>query len=60
MEISTLYAIAPIDGRYHRATEKMGDYFSESALIKYRILAKGGGRRSGVFRHAAQNQPHRF
>jgi adenylosuccinate lyase len=40
MEISTLKAISPVDGRYHRATEKLGDYFSEGALIKYRILVE--------------------
>lgn len=40
MEISTLNAISPVDGRYHRATEKLGDYFSEGALIKYRILVE--------------------
>lgn len=40
MEISTLNAISPVDGRYRRATEKLGDYFSEGALIKYRILVE--------------------
>lgn len=40
MEISTLKAISPVDGRYHKATEKLGDYFSEGALIKYRILVE--------------------
>ena len=29
-----------MDGRYHKATEKLGDYFSEGALIKYRILVE--------------------
>ena len=37
MELSPLTAISPIDGRYHRATGRLGDYFSESALIRYRI-----------------------
>ena len=40
MDISTLNAISPVDGRYHRATAKLGDYFSEGALIKYRILVE--------------------
>ena len=40
MEISTLKAVSPVDGRYHKATAKLGDYFSESALIKYRILVE--------------------
>ena len=29
-----------MDGRYQRSTEKLADYFSESALIKYRILVE--------------------
>ena len=37
MEISPLQAVSPIDGRYHNATKKLGDYFSEGALIKYRV-----------------------
>ena len=30
-------AISPIDGRYRGKTEKLADYFSEYALIRYRI-----------------------
>ncbi|MBW1867399.1 MAG: adenylosuccinate lyase, partial [Deltaproteobacteria bacterium] len=37
MKISTLQAVSPVDGRYHKATQKLGDYFSEGALIKYRV-----------------------
>ncbi|MDT0293795.1 adenylosuccinate lyase [Mesonia ostreae] len=33
----TLQAISPIDGRYHSKTEKLSAFFSEEALIKYRI-----------------------
>jgi adenylosuccinate lyase len=29
--------ISPLDGRYHRATRSLSSYFSEKALIKYRI-----------------------
>ena len=36
MELSTLTAINPIDGRYRRVTYSLSDYFSESAFIKYR------------------------
>ena len=32
-----LTAISPIDGRYRSKTEPLADYFSEFALIKYRI-----------------------
>ena len=32
-----LTAISPIDGRYRRVTERLADYFSEQALIRYRI-----------------------
>ena len=37
MKISTLQAVSPVDGRYHNATRKLGNYFSEGALIKYRV-----------------------
>ena len=33
----TLQAISPIDGRYHSKTEKLSAFFSEEALIKYRV-----------------------
>ncbi len=35
--LSRLTAISPIDGRYRNKTEKLADYFSEQALIRYRI-----------------------
>ena len=37
MTLSPLTAISPIDGRYTSKTENLQKYFSESALIKYRI-----------------------
>ena len=37
MGASALNAITPIDGRYSRVTEPLGKYFSEAALIQYRI-----------------------
>ncbi len=37
MKLTELTAISPIDGRYRKVTEKLGNYFSESALINYRI-----------------------
>ena len=37
MELSKLTAISPIDGRYRGKTEPLGDYFSEYALIRYRV-----------------------
>jgi adenylosuccinate lyase len=40
MEFSSLEAISPVDGRYRRATRKLADYFSEGALIKYRVLVE--------------------
>lgn len=36
----SLKAISPIDGRYHSKTEELGAYFSEFALIKYRVLVE--------------------
>ncbi len=35
--LNTLTAISPVDGRYRKATERLADYFSEQALIRYRI-----------------------
>jgi adenylosuccinate lyase len=37
MELSQLNAISPIDGRYRSKISKLADYFSEEALIKYRV-----------------------
>ncbi len=35
--LTALTAISPIDGRYNRVTKDLSGYFSESALIKYRL-----------------------
>ncbi len=35
--LNALTAISPVDGRYRRVTSSLADYFSEGALIKYRI-----------------------
>jgi len=40
MERSSLIAISPIDGRYAKITENLRDYFSEAALIRYRVLVE--------------------
>src|SRR6056297_861795 len=40
MNIDTLLAISPIDGRYRNKTEKFATYFSEFGLIKYRVLVE--------------------
>ena len=37
MKLDILTAISPVDGRYRGKTEKLADYFSEYALIRYRI-----------------------
>ncbi|KYG84848.1 adenylosuccinate lyase [Roseivirga seohaensis] len=37
MDLNTLTAISPIDGRYRRVTNALTEYFSEFALIKYRV-----------------------
>ena len=37
MELSLLTAISPIDGRYRSKTEPLAEYFSEYALIRYRV-----------------------
>ncbi|GAB1464152.1 adenylosuccinate lyase [Pedobacter sp.] len=40
MTLSPLQAISPIDGRYRKTTAKLAEYFSEYALIKYRVLVE--------------------
>ena len=37
MELSPLTAVSPVDGRYHSKTAPLSDYFSEFALIRYRV-----------------------
>jgi adenylosuccinate lyase len=40
MELNTLTAVSPVDGRYRNATAGLELYFSEFALIRYRILVE--------------------
>ncbi len=40
MEFTALTAISPVDGRYRRVTGNLSGYFSESALIKYRLMVE--------------------
>ena len=40
MELSALTAIGPVDGRYRNQLHHLDAYFSEYALIKYRILVE--------------------
>lgn len=37
MQLSPLTAVSPVDGRYNKATSQLAAYFSEYALIKYRL-----------------------
>jgi adenylosuccinate lyase len=37
MSLSPLFAISPLDGRYHNNTQHLQGYFSEYALIRYRV-----------------------
>src|SRR6201995_2934035 len=37
MELNTLTAISPIDGRYRKQVAHLDEYFSEYALMKYRV-----------------------
>ena len=36
-ELTALTAVSPIDGRYHSKTQNLSPYFSEAALIRYRV-----------------------
>lgn len=40
MPLNELNAISPIDGRYRSKVNELGNYFSEEALIKYRVLVE--------------------
>ena len=36
----SIHCISPVDGRYHGKTKRLAEYFSEKALIRYRILVE--------------------
>lgn len=40
MSLTSLNAVSPVDGRYHAKTETYSRYFSEFALIRYRVLVE--------------------
>jgi adenylosuccinate lyase len=40
MQLSNLTAISPIDGRYRNQLQNLDGYFSEFALIKYRVMVE--------------------
>ena len=40
MDLNQLTAISPIDGRYRKQVQQLGEYFSEYALIKYRVIVE--------------------
>lgn len=40
MELTSLTAISPVDGRYRGQVQHLDEYFSEFALIKYRVLVE--------------------
>ena len=40
MSLTPLNAVSPIDGRYRSKTKSLSNYFSEEALIKYRVLVE--------------------
>ncbi|MEO6548805.1 MAG: adenylosuccinate lyase [Ferruginibacter sp.] len=40
MDLNELSAISPVDGRYRHQLQHLDEYFSEFALIKYRVLVE--------------------
>jgi adenylosuccinate lyase len=40
MELNMLTAISPIDGRYRKQVQHLDEYFSEFALMKYRVMVE--------------------
>jgi adenylosuccinate lyase len=39
-ELSELIAVSPIDGRYGKTSKPLKDYFSEYALIRFRVIVE--------------------
>ena len=39
-EINKILSISPVDGRYKSVTQQFSEYFSEFALIKYRVYVE--------------------
>ncbi|HRN71700.1 MAG TPA: adenylosuccinate lyase [Ginsengibacter sp.] len=60
MNPNSLTAVSPIDGRYHSKTLPLSDYFSEFALIKYRVKVEVRYflflSKRGFFKLSAANQ----
>lgn len=40
MELTSINAISPVDGRYRKSVENLAYYFSEAALINYRVFVE--------------------
>jgi len=40
MDLTTINAISPVDGRYRKQVERLSYYFSEAALINYRVYVE--------------------
>lgn len=40
MELNSLTAVSPVDGRYGSSTAELREYFSEYALIRYRVMVE--------------------
>ncbi|WP_207421464.1 adenylosuccinate lyase [Desertivirga brevis] len=40
MSLSPLYAISPVDGRYRKTTQDLASFFSEAALIEFRVYVE--------------------
>lgn len=40
MDLNSLTAISPLDGRYRQKVDELGQYFSEYGLIKYRLMVE--------------------
>lgn len=40
MDLNQLTALSPIDGRYRKQLQHLGEYYSEYALMKYRVIVE--------------------
>ena len=66
MELTPLFALSPLDGRYAKKLNELRPFFSEYAFIKYRVIVEiywlmllaehSGIREISSFNHASQDQ----
>ena len=54
MDLTSLTAISPLDGRYGGKLAPLREVFSEYGLIRYRLMARSGGCSSWLLTHTSR------